>query len=137
MNTASSSSSVRRNLRVRCAKQIMASLSEIGGELSCALSGVMWPCENICMHAVEVAEPLGVLVPAGAHKELAEIRVVIDQGHVIVAQAGLVGVGPQKLVGRPEGAAQHEVIVHQPALQHLAFGGVDVERHHGQFDRAG
>ena len=60
-----------------------------------------------------------------------------NQRRLVIAEAGLVRIGPQEFVGRAEGAAQQEMVVHQPALQDLAARRVAVVGHHAQFGGAG
>src|ERR1043166_2376006 len=46
--------------------------------------------------SIEESEPRRVIFPTRSDEQLAEIFVVIDQWDMIVAQAGLIGVGPQE-----------------------------------------
>ena len=86
---------------------------------------------------VKVTEPFRIVVPIRPHEQPAGIRVVVNQRHVVVTQPRLIRIGPQKLIGRAEGAFQHELVVHQPTLQHLAFRRVHIECHHGHLGGAG
>ncbi len=77
--------------------------------------------------SVEEAEPGRIVFPGATDKESSGFRVVEDEWKVHVAQAGLVGVGPEKFVGCAEGAAEHVAIHDEPALEVLAGSSVIVE----------
>src|SRR5581483_10073391 len=87
--------------------------------------------------AIEISEPLRRILPVGSNEEPARHCAVINEWHVCEAETGLIRIRPKEFVGGTEGAAQHEVIVHQPALQILDVLSVGVVGDHGQFGGAG
>ena len=131
--TASSSSSVTWNFRAEWAKQTTASVRGRGGSARDG-STARRPCHPRRPAARRRnRRTIRRILPTGADEKPAEIGIVIDQRDVVVAQPGLIGIGPEELVGRAEGAVQNVAVVHGPepcsTWVEAAFG---VEGHHGK-----
>jgi hypothetical protein len=74
-------------------------------------------------------EPHRIVFPIGSEEQGARVLVVEENRQLKITQAGLIGIGPEKFVGRAENALQHEAILNQPALQVLIFERIVVVGH--------
>ncbi len=87
--------------------------------------------------SIGVVEPGGVIFPTAAEGEFACGGGVHGEGEVVVAEAGLVGVGPEEFVDHAKDAPHEETVVDEPPLDELGFLGVGVEGDHGEIGGAG